>query len=204
MNLKILTALLLIGASPAFAAGICIVCPPGHDCSTGTPKPNGTTGQVLAKGATGIEWKTLAIPAPSADVPKALGTTGSQGTSDKYARGDHVHPKPTYTAADVGAVPTTRTIGGLALSEDISILQLSLLLAEVEQHYCHSSSTSSPTSATSSGQFCWCKLKYTVIMDRDISPKLAENMGSSGNCNSNCLTKCYRPEWRVPIAAAMQ
>ena len=33
--------------------------------------------------------------------PEALGTA-SPGVSDRYSRGDHVHPKPTYTKSDVG------------------------------------------------------------------------------------------------------
>ena len=43
------------------------------------------------------------IPQPYTSTPSALGTA-SAGSSGNFARGDHVHAKP--TAADIGAVPS--------------------------------------------------------------------------------------------------
>lgn len=40
-------------------------------------------------------------PQPSTTTPKAPGTA-SAGTSEAYARGDHVHPKQAVTKSDVG------------------------------------------------------------------------------------------------------
>lgn len=45
------------------------------------------------------------IPPAYTSNPAALGTA-SPGSSTSWARGDHVHPKPTYSASDVGALPT--------------------------------------------------------------------------------------------------
>lgn len=43
------------------------------------------------------------IPSAASNAPADLGTA-AKGSSSKYAREDHVHNKPTYTAADVGAI----------------------------------------------------------------------------------------------------
>lgn len=48
----------------------------------------------------------------------ALASTASAGTSSSLSRADHVHPFP--TAANIGAVPATRTIDGMALSDNIT------------------------------------------------------------------------------------
>lgn len=68
----------------------------------------GTTGQVLAKASDDdydLEWTDQSgggsSISPYTSNPAALGTA-SPGSSDDYARGDHVHPKP--TAADIGAI----------------------------------------------------------------------------------------------------
>lgn len=62
----------------------------------------GTTGQVLKKKSNtdyDTEWGAESSVSPYTSNPAALGTA-SPGASDSYARGDHVHPKP--TAADLG------------------------------------------------------------------------------------------------------
>ena len=50
------------------------------------------------------------IPQPYTSTPAALGTA-SAGSSGNFARGDHVHAKP--TAADIGAIaaPVSPTAG---------------------------------------------------------------------------------------------
>lgn len=45
---------------------------------------------------------------PYTSMPAALGTA-SAGSSDKYARGDHVHAKP--SASDIGAVAVAQGVG---------------------------------------------------------------------------------------------
>lgn len=71
---------------------------------------------------------------PATATPKANGTA-SVGTSLKYAREDHVHPKQEIpvksvngktgavqlNASDVGAVPTSRTVNDKALSANITL-----------------------------------------------------------------------------------
>ena len=65
------------------------------------------------------EWQYVATggggssPSPYTSNPEALGTA-SPGSSDAYARGDHVHPKP--TAADLGiTVPSASSATPQAL-----------------------------------------------------------------------------------------
>lgn len=83
---------------------------PATDLVSGISVPSGgTTGQVLKK-ASGTDYDTEwadesgggSSVEPYTSDPAALGTA-SPGLSDKYARGDHVHAKP--TASDVGAIP---------------------------------------------------------------------------------------------------
>jgi hypothetical protein len=73
---------------------------------------SGTTGQVLKKTADGVEWANESGGGSSIDPytsnPAALGNFASPGVSDDYARGDHVHPKP--SAAELGiTVPSAYT-----------------------------------------------------------------------------------------------
>lgn len=82
----------------------------------------GSTGQVLAK-ASSTDYDTTwadqtAVATPSDVAPASLGVAAA-GTSDDYSRGDHVHAMP--SADDVGAVPTTRTVAGHALSADVAL-----------------------------------------------------------------------------------
>ena len=82
----------------------------GDEASTdihGIPS-GGTTGQVLKKASSTSYDATWANESgggtsvePYTSNPAALGTA-SPGSSDKYARGDHVHAKPTYSKSDVG------------------------------------------------------------------------------------------------------
>ena len=58
------------------------------------------------------------IPSATSTTPKPLGTA-TVGTSTYYARADHVHKMP--SASEVGAVPTTRTVNGKALSSNIAL-----------------------------------------------------------------------------------
>ena len=74
-----------------------------------------------------------AIPAASSTIPAALGTA-TVGVGTTWARADHVHAMP--TAAQVGAVPTSRQViagsglsGGGALSGDVTLSMPSLLTA---------------------------------------------------------------------------
>ena len=62
-------------------------------------------------------------PSPYSSDPAALGTA-SPGSSDDYARGDHVHPKP--TPADIGAGTYSKPSGGIPASDMASAVQTSL------------------------------------------------------------------------------
>ena len=58
---------------------------------------------------TGIASDTAAL---------ALASTASAGTSSSLSRADHVHPYP--TPVNIGAVPVTRTVDGVALNDNIT------------------------------------------------------------------------------------
>ena len=80
----------------------------------------GTDGQILTKTADGVAWED----APEAGVTSFKGRTGAVTPQEGDYTADMVGARPdtwTPTAADVGAVPTSRTVNGKALSQDISL-----------------------------------------------------------------------------------
>ena len=50
------------------------------------------------------------VPSASSSTPADLGTAAA-GSSGDFARADHVHNKPTYSASDVGAVAVAQGVG---------------------------------------------------------------------------------------------
>lgn len=90
---------------------------------TDAPDPlptGGETGQVLTKTADGVAWED----APESGVTSFKGRTGAVTPQDGDYTADMVGARPstwTPTASDVGAVPTSRTVNGKALSRNISL-----------------------------------------------------------------------------------
>lgn len=80
----------------------------------------GTDGQILTKTADGVAWED----APEGGVTSFKGRTGAVTPQEGDYTADMVGARPdtwTPSAADVGAVPTSRTVNGKALSQDISL-----------------------------------------------------------------------------------
>ena len=78
----------------------------------------GTDGQVLTKTSDGVAWED----APEGGVTSFKGRTGAVTPQEGDYTADMVGARPdtwTPSAADVGAVPTSRTVNGKALSQDI-------------------------------------------------------------------------------------
>ena len=96
------------------------------DAPDGLPT-GGTPGQLLTKTETGEEWADAPDPLPEGGTTGQLLTKTADGTAwqNKPAyTADEVGARPntwTPSAADVGAVPTTRTVNGQALSADITL-----------------------------------------------------------------------------------
>lgn len=78
--------------------------------------------------------------------PAALGTA-TPGSSDKYARGDHVHPKP--TPADIGAGTYSKPAGGIPKADLASAVQTSLGKADTALQSAPVSSVNGQTGAVS-------------------------------------------------------
>lgn len=95
---------------------------PASDLASGIAVPlGGTVGQVLKKTADGPAWANESggggsSVEPYTSDPAALGTA-SPGSSDKYARGDHVHPKP--SASDIGAAEVLWCTYGTTTSAEV-------------------------------------------------------------------------------------
>ena len=80
----------------------------------------GTDGQVLTKTTDGVAWED----APEAGVTSFKGRTGAVTPQEGDYTADMVGARPdtwTPSAADVGAVPTSRTVNGQELSQDINL-----------------------------------------------------------------------------------
>lgn len=80
----------------------------------------GTDGQVLTKTTDGVAWED----APDTGVTSFNGRTGAVTPQEGDYTADMVGARPdtwTPSAADVGAVPTSRTVNGKALSSNITL-----------------------------------------------------------------------------------
>lgn len=80
----------------------------------------GTDGQILTKTADGVAWED----APEAGVTSFKGRTGAVTPQEGDYTADMVGARPDTwmpSASDVGAVPTSRTVNGQELSQDISL-----------------------------------------------------------------------------------
>lgn len=80
------------------------VAPLKDPAFTGTPTaPTASSGDDSTQIATTafVQAALPSVPSAYTSNPAALGTA-SPGSSDKWARGDHVHAKPTYSKSDVG------------------------------------------------------------------------------------------------------
>jgi len=219
INNKLAAALLLLSA-PAFAAGgVCILCPPGHDCSTGTPVLKGTTNQVFARTAAGTAWQAYEPPALTWDniTDKPATFAPAAHTHDyvppaRTVNGKALSADITLTASELGIVPNTRTIAGLALSDDIAVAQLQGILDECPPYpaagisgsdnvasLCSSTGgtpgyTGNPTN--SSGSWCWCNVKRFVkgslfgIRVCEYSSNWVLLGDQSGYCAGSCNSNC--------------
>lgn len=97
------------------------------------PSTSGSLGQILVSaGNNEPEWSDLNVIIPESlagtELPQ-VSNIANTGTSNKYAREDHVHPKASYTANEVGAIPEggLKTINNQSLegSGNIQTLQIS-------------------------------------------------------------------------------
>ena len=90
-----------------------------QDAPDGLPE-GGTTGQILTKTSDGAEW----ADAPDTGVTTFNGRSGAVTPQTGDYTAEMVGARPstwTPSAADVGAIPTARTVNGKALSADITL-----------------------------------------------------------------------------------
>jgi len=195
INNKLVAALLLL-ASPAFAAGVCIVCPPGYDCSNANPSQNGAIGQVLTRTATGTAWQAYEPPALTWD-----NITDKPAT---FAPAEHTHSE---------YVPTTRKIAGVALSSDISKASLAYALHFTPKSFdieygCsttngHAATAGNPTIISQSSgtiaPYCWCRFWTEDIPGYYSAWVFGYGEGGGGpNCFSMCYDTCRTSTaWRA-------
>ena len=110
-----------------------------------------------------ISWGSI-TGKPSTFTPSAHTHTKSQITdfptsmpaSDVYSWAKQQN-KPVYTAAEVGAVPTSRTVNGKALSANISLTYSDVGAAAASHTHTKSQITDFPTSMPASDVYSWAK-----------------------------------------------
>ena len=97
------------------------------------PSTSGSLGQILiSAGENKPEWSDLDVIIPESlagtELPQ-VSNIANVGTSNKYAREDHIHPKASYTASEVGAISKggLKTINNQSLegTGNIQTLQIS-------------------------------------------------------------------------------
>ena len=108
-----------------------------------------TAPDYLLSNGTSVATALGTIPSASSTAPSDLGTAAA-GSSSNYARADHVHNKPTYSASDVGAQPETIHGNGAPTTSTVG---------EVGLHYMDDTATASPYEYicinVSSGIYTW-------------------------------------------------
>lgn len=116
-----------------------------------------------------VDDSVPSVPSASTTAPSMDGNA-SYGSGTTWARADHVHPTDTsraaasdltshtgntsnphsVTAAQVGAVPTSRKINGNALTSDVSLTASDVGAASANDLSSHTGNTSNPHSVTAS------------------------------------------------------
>lgn len=135
--------------------------------------------------------------APGSALPLALGTAYA-GVAVAYSREDHVHPIP--TPADLGAVPTTRTVNSKPLSANISLTASDVGAAEVLKFTSftgQSWTANSPHSSDINGDFPYrCNIPLTgVTASMMAEVVLGVSDALSGNYSPIC--ECYAGGVRI-------
>ena len=134
---------------------------------------------------------------PGSAVPLGLGVAYA-GDAVAYSREDHIHPMP--TPADVGAVPTTRTVNSKPLSANITLTASDVGAAEVMKFDSFSSyswTSNSPHSTDSDGDFPYrCNIALsgvTATMFAEVVFGVTDAL--SGNYSPIC--ECYAGGVRI-------
>ena len=141
---------ILLFAAQLNAAGVCIICPPGHTCVAGSgPVLGGAEGQLLRRTAMGTEWvNASAMQGPA-------GPTGAQGPQGAPGAQGNVGPQGPAGAPPANLVPTSRTIANVPLTGNISRTRLisEMFPGRLGNATC---STSSTQLIPGTGYYCWC------------------------------------------------
>lgn len=122
----------------------------------------------------------------------ALASTASAGTSSELSRADHVHPYP--TPANIGAVPTTRTVNGNPLSANVTITASSIGAAEVLKFTSFAAPASPTNSKHSSDTNSIYPYRYSIVcsgVTAAMYPEVTFGVASAISGNYSPLAECY-------------
>ena len=170
---------MLLFAAQLNAAGVCIVCPPGHTCVAGSePVLSGSAGQILQRTATGTHWvDTSAIQGSQGPT----GPTGPQGP-----------PGPNMSAAQLRATlcPTPDDVATeVATHGRCSGSNIDLSSADGFSH--------APGIGVF-GRYCWCQMESLTNPGCLSSWRYLTPKQDTQNCAVFCeLTCANQIHWRT-------
>ena len=162
---------ILLFAVQLNAAGVCIVCPPGHTCPAGeTPVLGGAGGSLLRRTSAGTEWAY-----PRDVLVSALGTTGLE----QYVRRamcpippNNMNDNVIIHARCSGSQHNPSNAGGATVVQGHEVL----------------------------GRYCWCRMENRAHPGCYSSMVFRHANATAENCASNCLQGCSSlHEWREAV-----
>jgi len=170
----------LIISAESLAAGVCIVCPPGYDCSG--DRPVAKTGDARL--------------ATIGDIPAAptLASLGGVPTTRKV-NNKALSADITLSASDVGARPSTWT----PTAADVGAATIP---AAGDSSYsvvsrCSGSTSTISQTGTADAKYCWCAKETTSGLVRRSSWVYVIPIADVEYCASNCTSRCTNStDWR--------
>lgn len=168
---------------------------PATDLASAVQTSLGAADTAYQKPSTGIPASDIAsgviptVPGAYTSDPAALGTA-SPGSATTWARGDHVHPKP--TVADIGAGTYSKPSGGIPKTDLANAVQTSLGAADTAYQ---KPSTGIPASDLASGVIPTVPVAYTSNpeMDGTGSPGLSSNYARGDHTHPSDTSKINAP-----------
>ena len=206
---RLLFIMLLSAAAPAHAAGVCIICPPGHTCPGNTaPVLGGATNQILRRTATGTEWVNASAVQGTQGPQGAAGAQGPAGASG--AQG------PQGTAGTVGPQGAQGTAGSDANVTRANVNAAIRPVIQGPQSFsvvAHCNNSSTDRHNMTAGRHCWCAKDHLPtghgIVYRSNWTQVTAGPGGQGcigsvtdafGCGQRCLACCKSlTEWHANV-----
>ena len=174
---------ILLFAAQLNAAGVCIVCPPGHVCAAGNgPVLGGAEGQILQRTAIGTQWVNASAIQGVQGAQGPQGAAGAQGEEGPAGSTGPIGPAgPNMTGAQLRAAMCPAPAAGSTLTKS--------------HHMCRGQGASSPGSSVIQGHVilgdeCYCRLENLELVGCLSSWARHQVFSSTAECASRCANSC--------------